>query len=162
MQHKIYLPREWIQVFRSIIALDGLGKTLSVDIDILSLMNQHMSTIIKEKFSSDRMIREGLWFSKNILSTLNLVPRQLRYFFKVFSSRNFVVELRNVEQTEALNRLSYSIQFFSFSFLMSVTITLAFIILFFKGLESNQETIPFVVLLLLSSYFFLRASRLVK
>ena len=36
-RHQIFLPREWFIVFRSLITLDGVGKSLGMDFDIFSI-----------------------------------------------------------------------------------------------------------------------------
>ena len=45
--NKIYLPSDWFVVFRALITLDGVGRSLGVDVDILSLIEKNLKSIIE-------------------------------------------------------------------------------------------------------------------
>ncbi|MCR9203838.1 MAG: AarF/UbiB family protein, partial [Halobacteriovoraceae bacterium] len=65
-RHEIYLPREWFIVFRSLMTLDGVGRSLNLDYDIYAMMEEDIDELIKDSISKDELIEEGIWAAKDL------------------------------------------------------------------------------------------------
>ena len=85
--HEIFLPREWFIVFRALITLDGVGKSLGQDFDIYAMMEGDIKEIISSSLSKDELMEEGIWAAKDIISIARVVPRHIRWFLKDFSHK---------------------------------------------------------------------------
>lgn len=119
-RHQMYLPRDWFMVFRAIITLDGVGKSLDMDFDIYGIVAQDIKGIIKESFSKEYLIEEGLWLGRDMVSSLRGIPRHLRWFLRDFSKRNYAFEVEQRGYEKYLKRLSHSIVYLGSSFFAGV------------------------------------------
>jgi ubiquinone biosynthesis protein len=119
-KHQVYLPREWFIIFRALITLDGVGKSLNMDIDLLSLMQEEMGGIIKKSMSKEELVEEGVWLARDLLSSFRIVPRHLRWFIKDISKRGYSIDIKNVGQEEMVEKFSKALGHLSFSFMAGI------------------------------------------
>lgn len=94
-QHKIYLPREWLIIFRALMTLDGVGKSLGLDLNTFDLLDKNTSDLMSKMVSKDKLIESSLWLTKDLLNSARLLPKHLGWFLKEFSKRNYSLELRH-------------------------------------------------------------------
>jgi ubiquinone biosynthesis protein len=92
-KHHIFLPREWFIVFRSLITLDGVGKTVGVDLDIFSHFEKDIEGILKETLSKDELLEDAIWSGRDMLSAARVIPRHLRWYLKEWSRRGYAHHL---------------------------------------------------------------------
>lgn len=118
--HQLFLPREWYIVFRAFITLDGVGKSLSMDFDIYGLLEQDIYPLIKSSFGKDEILEEALWIGKDFLSSLRMVPRQMKWFLKHWSKNNYAIEIKHNGHQESFNKINDSLKFLGFVALGSV------------------------------------------
>jgi ubiquinone biosynthesis protein len=121
-RHEIFLPREWFIVFRALITLDGVGRSLGQDFDLYAMMEGDIEQIIKDSFSKEELIEEGLWAAKDILSVARVIPRHLKWFVKDFSRKKYGVELIVTGHEESARMINSSIIFLAYSIVACVFI----------------------------------------
>ncbi|MFG1505392.1 ABC1 kinase family protein [Halobacteriovorax sp. ZH5_bin.2] len=130
-EHHIFLPSEWFVVFRALITLDGVGQSLDLDFDIFSLLEGDINDIIKDSFSTDSFIEDGMWIAKDVLSASRIVPRHLKWFLKEFAKNNYAVKIRHKGIWKPIASLASSVRLLSFYILGGV--------LFFAGKSFVSE-----------------------
>lgn len=116
-RHEIYLPREWFIVFRALMTLDGVGRSLDQDYDIYAMMEDDIHDIIKESFSKEELFEEGVWAAKDIISMARIVPRHLKWFLRDFSNKKYGVELILTGYEDSARMINGSLIFLAFSLL---------------------------------------------
>ncbi|MCK5071862.1 MAG: phosphotransferase [Bacteriovoracaceae bacterium] len=119
-RHNLFVPREWIIIFRSLITLDGVGKSLDLDCDFFSILEKNIHEIIASSFNKDELIEEGIWAMRDVMSSARLIPRHLKWFLKEWSKNKFAMEIKTVGHKREFNNLFASMLFLSFSFLTGV------------------------------------------
>lgn len=119
-KHRLYLPRDWYIVFRSLMTLDGVGRTIDLDLDLLKLFEKDINEIIQDSFSKDDLIEEGIWSAKDIMSSARVFPRHLKWFLKSWSKKGYAFELIHTGHEKGLKSLSSSIVFLGHAFLSAV------------------------------------------
>jgi ubiquinone biosynthesis protein len=119
-QHQIYLPREWYIVFRALMTLDGVGKTIGFDYDILELLERDIEELVSDSFDRNEIMEEGIWATKDLLSLMRVVPRHFKWMIREISSRGYSFEVINKGYEKPLWALSSAIYFLGYS-LISVT-----------------------------------------
>ncbi|MBT3981290.1 MAG: hypothetical protein HOE90_08040 [Bacteriovoracaceae bacterium] len=162
-KHRIYLPREWFVVFRALITMDGVGKSLDMDFDIFGLVEDDIKGIIKEAFSKEQVIEEAVWIGRDLISSSRAFPRHLKWFLKEFSKNNYTVQVKNTGYEDAINRLSNNLYCIGMLFLSSVMFFSGTIIL--RDIEITEyDQIPILSYLFwgLSLALFLRTSFLFR
>lgn len=109
--HKLYLPREWYTVFRTLITLDGVGKSLGMDIDLFSLVEGDIETIAKDSFSKKAILEEGIWAARDFLSLSRIFPRHLKWFLKEWAKNGYAIELKHIGMGKYLKGLAHGLTF---------------------------------------------------
>lgn len=114
-RHEIYLPREWFIVFRALMTLDGVGRSLDQDYDIYAMMEEDIHDIIKESFSKEELFEEGIWAAKDLISIARIVPRHLKWFLRDFSNKKYGVELILTGYEDSARMINGSLVFLAFT-----------------------------------------------
>lgn len=124
-EHHIFLPSEWFVVFRALITLDGVGKSLDLDLDIFSILENDIHGIIKDTLTPDAFIEDGMWIAKDALSVSRIIPRHLKWFLKEFAKNNYAIKIRHKGIWKPISSLASSVRLLSFFILGGI--------LFFAG-----------------------------
>ena len=121
-KHQIHLPREWFIIFRALITLDGVGKSVDIDLNIFEILDKDIRGIIDEVFSKDKAIEEGIWLAKDSLMSFRQVPRHVRWYLKDFSKSGYKhkIDIANLETSS--KNLSISVQFLGYAIVSSMLI----------------------------------------
>lgn len=114
-EHQIYLPNDWFIVFRALITLDGVGKSLGLDFDIFSFLQEDIEEIIQSNFEKKYFLEEALWLGKDVLNSSRLIPRHLRWFLKTWSKNDYAFEMKHNGLEKAFDKMSNAIIFLGFS-----------------------------------------------
>lgn len=104
-KHELYLPREWFIIFRALITLDGVGKSIGIDINIFKVLEKDLPNLVTELLSKKNAQEELMWVGKDIINSLRIIPKHIKWFLKESSRNNYSLEIRVRE----LDRLSQGI-----------------------------------------------------
>lgn len=118
-KHQIHLPREWFIVFRALITLDGVGKSLNIDLDIFDIIDSEIKGIMSQLISKEALLEDSIWLGRDILSSFRVFPRHLKWMLKEFSKKKYTLDIRLVEVHEQLSLISKSLNFLSLMILTS-------------------------------------------
>lgn len=119
-KHQIYLPRDWFVIFRSLMTLDGAGKTLNVDLNIFEIIEDEIKDVLEELVSKDTLMEEAAWLGRDLLSSFRIIPRHLRWLLKEFAKKKYQLELNLIGTNQEINFLARSFQFVGLMILCSV------------------------------------------
>ncbi len=134
--HQIYLPREWYLVFRALITLDGVGKSLNIDLKIFEILESEVSDILKESFKKEDLIEEALWAGRDMSSTMKIFPRHFRWFMRDFAKKGYAFEVMQTGYNREIASIGKNIGFLAYSVMAS---TLLFSGMYFLG-EANLSS----------------------
>ena len=140
-RHELFLPRDWFIVFRSLMTLDGVGKSLNMDIDIFGMLNADIKDIISSTYDKNDVIEELVWASRDVLPIIRIAPRYLKWWLKDFSRKNYQFHIKNHGYERHLKKISRSINFGSYSIFASILI-LSGSLLVPKGAKMDFFEIP--------------------
>ncbi len=113
-EHEIFLPREWFIVFRALITLDGVGKSLGMDFDLFSFLQDDIDSIIKKNFQKEYFMEDAFWLGKDILNSSRVVPRHLRWFLKEWSKNGYAFEVKHQGMEKSFDKVSSALIFLGF------------------------------------------------
>ncbi|MDC1173773.1 AarF/UbiB family protein [Bacteriovoracaceae bacterium] len=112
--HQLFLPREWFIVFRALITLDGVGRSVGQDFDIYAMMENDIEGIIKDSFSKEELIEESLWAAKDLLGSGRVIPRHIKWFLKQWSKKGYAFDLNLQGLDRPLKKINSSILFLGY------------------------------------------------
>jgi ubiquinone biosynthesis protein len=135
-KHQLYLPREWFIIFRALMTLDGVGRSIGLDLNIFKVLEKDIPGLVNELFSKESAQEELMWVAKDILSSLRVVPQHFKWFLKESSRNNYSLELRLRDLDRATNSLSRA--FYLLGLALAGCVFTISGVLFVKDLEINH------------------------
>jgi ubiquinone biosynthesis protein len=162
-KHEVYLPREWFIIFRALMTLDGVGKSLDIDLNIFEIIESEIQTIMGEMFSKEALMEDAVWVGRDVINSLRIIPRHMKWILKEFSKRNYQFDLKLVGTNKEINLLSRSIYFLGLmvlasTFFISGTLILGDI----KATTFQEIPIPSYICWGLAGLAFFRGSLIYK
>jgi ubiquinone biosynthesis protein len=121
-KHELYLPREWFIIFRALITLDGVGKSIGLDLNIFQILEKDLDKLVGEMLSKKNAQDELMWVAKDIISSLRIVPKHIKWFLKEISKNNYALEIRIKEVDNLSKSISRSFYLLGMFLLASVMI----------------------------------------
>lgn len=121
-KHELYLPREWFIIFRALITLDGVGKSIGYDINIFQVLEKDLPQLVNELLSQKNSQEELMWSAKDVISSLRILPKHIKWFLKETSKNNYSLELRIRDLDKLSKGLNRSLYILSLSLLTCVCI----------------------------------------
>ncbi len=102
--HNIQVPSELMLFFKSIITVEGMGRELVDDFDVLSQTLEIASDIIKAKYDPQRVVKDLTHVLKDSVGLIKDLPRQLQFAIKKNNLPNQhklikIEELRDVRKS---------------------------------------------------------------
>lgn len=110
-KHQMYLPRQWFIIFRSLMTLDGVGKSLGVDLNIFEIIDDQMKDIVSNIVSKETLTEEAMWIGRDALNSLRIIPRHLRWLLKEFAKKKYRLDIQVVGVNDQLNLLTRALLF---------------------------------------------------
>ncbi|MAF89891.1 MAG: ubiquinone biosynthesis protein [Bdellovibrionaceae bacterium] len=102
-KHGISLPSDLMLLFKSILTIEGMGRSLGEDFDLLSFSNEFAVEVIKSKYNFDRLAKNLGMITKDSAALLTGLPRHARQALRKLNSPNFHWKLQ-VEEMHELKR----------------------------------------------------------
>ena len=121
-QHKIYLPREWFIIFRALVTLDSVGRSLGFDIEVFTVIEKNLKSVAREVFSKDALIEEGLLSARDLMASFRILPRHIRWFTKELAKNNYAFRIIHTGHEKSLEGVRNAIVFLGNSFLGGVLV----------------------------------------
>ncbi len=138
-RHRLFLPREWFIIFRALMTLDGVGKSVGLDLNIFKILEKDLPKLIGEVLSKDAAREEAMWAGKDLLTTLRILPKHLKWFMREQAKRGYALELRVQGADEHVRSLSRSMYFLGLSLLSGALLLAGTIPLMGRGHDSGSE-----------------------
>ncbi|MFM8313280.1 MAG: ABC1 kinase family protein [Deltaproteobacteria bacterium] len=115
--HHLKVPRELMLLFRAIMTIDGLGKKLDPNFDVLQLGNRLAKQVVSSRYSRERLTHDLIILGRDLQDTLETFPRLLKRFLRVWSHNHFALELKSKE----LSALTHAVESFNYYFFTAIT-----------------------------------------
>ncbi len=119
-EHQIFLPREWYVVFRALMTLDGVGKSLGMDFDIFKILEKDIDKLIKANFSKEVLLEDAAWVGRDVLSGARSLPRHLKWFSREWAKNGYAFELKHLGVKDSAEKVASSIFFLGYCIIASV------------------------------------------
>lgn len=141
-KYRIYLPREWAIIFRALVTLDGVGRSLGIDIKVFEILDSSTKEFTSSLINKDQIIMESLWFLKDSLSSLRMWPKHMNWFLREFSKNNYSFDVRIKSFSRDFNYVSKSLQFVGHIVFASTLLALG--TFFIEDKATTFNTLPFM------------------
>lgn len=99
-RHQLVLPSELMLFFKSIVTVEGMGRRILPDFNLLDHALEFAEDIVKSKYSPERVRSDVMHFGRDSASLLKTLPRQLNQFIRKINHPDFAFRLSLVELEE--------------------------------------------------------------
>jgi ubiquinone biosynthesis protein len=96
-RYRITVPGDWMIVFKAILTIEGMGRTLDPEFDLLKTGQDLVKELVRNQYSPQRISKDLLWVAKDMGALLQVLPRQLRWMFRKFNSNDFAFEIKSAD-----------------------------------------------------------------
>jgi ubiquinone biosynthesis protein len=86
-----------------LVTIEGMGRTLIKDFDMLQYALEFAEEIVKNKYDPQRIMKDLARVGRDSTSLLYNLPRQLKQFLRKLNSQDFAVDI-NINQVDDLKR----------------------------------------------------------
>jgi len=121
-KHQIFLPREWYIIFRALMTIDGVGKSLGIDLNIFGILEGDINEIVQSTFNKEELIEEAAWAARDLTASVRILPRHIRWFLRDFAKKGYAIEIKNTGYERELSSAIGAVIFLSFSLLAGIFI----------------------------------------
>lgn len=94
-KHSIKVPGDWMLVFKAILTIEGMGRTLDPSFDLVAVGQDLAKDLVKTQYSMQRISKDLLWVAKDAAALLKILPRQVRWMFRKLNSNDFAIEIKS-------------------------------------------------------------------
>ena len=96
-RHGLILPTELVLFFKSMIALEGLGRMILKDFDFLTYALEFSKDLVQVHMEPKRLFSEASVFARDLNSLVSTLPRQVKQALRRINDPDFTVQVRAVE-----------------------------------------------------------------
>lgn len=94
-KYRIKIPGDWMLVFKALLTMEGMGRSLDPDFDLLAVGQELVKDLVKSQYSLQRISKDLLWVAKDAAALLQSLPRQIRWMFRKFNANDFAFEIKS-------------------------------------------------------------------
>lgn len=94
MKYRIKIPSDWMVVFKAIFSIEGLGRQLDPSFDLMSVGQELVQDLATQKFSLEKFTKNSFLVTRDLQDLVQVLPRQLKWFFRRWSQNEFALELQ--------------------------------------------------------------------
>lgn len=113
-KHNAYLPSELLLFFKSIVTIEGLGRSIKPDFDLMPFVYDFSAEIAKMKYDPVSLVGDVSFFTREMSSLLRVLPGELKNYLRKSNNPRFAkqVEIAGLgEFQRVLANISYLLFF---------------------------------------------------
>lgn len=119
-RHRLYLPRNWYIIFRALMTLDGVGRSIGLDLNIFNILKQEIPSLVSKALSKNKLQEELVWAGKDIVTSLRIIPKHLKWFLRESSKKDYAFQFSLKELEKTGISISRAIKFLGSCFLSGI------------------------------------------
>lgn len=103
-KHQVYLPSELLLFFKSIVTIEGLGRTIKEDFDILPYVYDFSTEIIKLKYDPGLLAADLTSFYREMSSLARILPSEIKNYLRKVNTAGYArpVEIQGLDEMTRL------------------------------------------------------------
>jgi ubiquinone biosynthesis protein len=114
--HRISLPPDLMLLIKALVNIEGMGRELDPDFDMIEHLRPYMERVVRERYSPSEVSREIRSFLSSSFTLARNLPRDLREILARLNRNTFKIDLEHrgldrfiSELDRSVNRLSSSL-----------------------------------------------------
>ncbi|WP_379964191.1 ABC1 kinase family protein [Epilithonimonas sp. UC225_85] len=106
--NQLYMPDYFYLLFKGIGLIEGVGRTINPDLDIVKSLHPYTKKILTRKISPKKLFKNGMDRMMNFTDNVDEIPKELRSVLQKLDDNKFTIssEIKNIEKTNNLIKSS--------------------------------------------------------
>lgn len=106
--NRLYMPDYFYLLFKGIGLIEGVGRTINPDLDVVKSLHPYTRKIFAKKISPKNLMKTGMDRMMMFTDNVDEIPRELRSVLQKLDENKFTVssEIKNIEKTNQLIKSS--------------------------------------------------------
>lgn len=106
--NRLYMPDYFYLLFKGISLIEGVGRSINPDLDIVKSLHPYTKNIFTRKISPKNLLKTGMDRMMNFTDNVDEIPKELRSVLQKLDDNKFTVssEIKNIEKTNQLIKSS--------------------------------------------------------
>lgn len=106
--NRLYMPDYFYLLFKGIGLIEGVGRTINPDLDIVKSLSPYTKKILSRKISPKKLLKNGMDKVINFTDNVDEIPKELRSVLQKLDDNKFTIssEIKNIEKTNQLIKTS--------------------------------------------------------
>lgn len=106
--NRLYMPDYFYLLFKGIGLIEGVGRTINPDLDVVKSLHPYTRKIFAKKISPKNLVKTGMDRMLMFTDNVDEIPRELRSVLQKLDENKFTVssEIKNIEKTNQLIKSS--------------------------------------------------------
>lgn len=106
--NQLYMPDYFYLLFKGIGLIEGVGRTINPDLDIVKSLHPYTKKIFTNKISPKKLLKKGMEKAMTFTDNIDEIPKELRSVLQKLDDNSFTIssEIKNIEKTNQLIKSS--------------------------------------------------------
>ncbi|KAA0130634.1 AarF/ABC1/UbiB kinase family protein [Chryseobacterium sp. SN22] len=106
--NRLYMPDYFYLLFKGIGLIEGVGRTINPDLDVVKSLHPYTRKIFAKKISPKNLVKTGMDRMMMFTDNVDEIPKELRSVLQKLDENKFTVssEIKNIDKTNQLIRSS--------------------------------------------------------
>jgi len=106
--NRLFMPDYFYLLFKGIGLIEGVGRTINPDLDIVKSLSPYTKKIFTKKINPKNILKTGMDRMMNFTDNVDEIPKELRSVLQKLDENKFTVssEIKNIEKTNQLIKSS--------------------------------------------------------
>jgi len=106
--NRLYMPDYFYLLFKGIGLIEGVGRTINPDLDVVKSLHPYTKKIFAKKISPKNLMKTGMDRMMMFTDNVDEIPKELRSVLQKLDENKFTVssEIKNIEKTNQLIKSS--------------------------------------------------------
>ncbi len=106
--NRLYMPDYFYLLFKGIGLIEGVGRTINPDLDVVKSLHPYTKKIFTKKISPKNILKTGMDKMMNFTDNVDEIPKELRSVLQKLDDNKFTIasEIKNIEKTNRLIKSS--------------------------------------------------------
>lgn len=106
--NRLYMPDYFYLLFKGIGLIEGVGRTINPELDVVKSLHPYTKKILAKKISPKNIMKTGMDRMMSFTDNVDEIPKELRSVLQKLDENKFTVssEIKNIEKTNQLIKSS--------------------------------------------------------
>jgi len=95
LRHRIRMPPDYTMTFKAVITMEGVGKQLRPDMDLLAEAQPYVTRVVAERYHPQRLLETGYSTIRELADTLGTLPETLRVILEDLRAGRALVNIES-------------------------------------------------------------------